>query len=302
MALLQRALAEAAPDTRADVLADLGDAATRVCDPAAADHLAEALAGTDDPRRRGEIALSLARALTLSGDGRTVTVLDGLIESLRSTEPELAMQLEAQSIAASRLQPAHAGRVASRLAALPEPAGCSPGERALLACLAAESVVQMKRADRVMPLVRRAVGDGRLLEDEGFDSPVFYLAVTALTWADLLEPARRARRARARQCPPTRLRGRRGTWARVARRDLLPGRALAPDRRRRHGNPRAQPRDQSHGARPAGQNVACAVAARSPWPRCCSDGAGSELGWAAATHRAGGAAHVCARTRAPCAA
>jgi DNA-binding CsgD family transcriptional regulator len=65
---LERALAEPPPDaSRTDVLLGLGQLETMQAPAAAAGHLAEALAGTTDWPRRGEVALSLSEALALGG-------------------------------------------------------------------------------------------------------------------------------------------------------------------------------------------------------------------------------------------
>ncbi len=65
---LERALAEPPPPAeRAGVLFELGQLETMQAPAAAAGHLTEALAGTADWPRRGDIALSLSEALALGG-------------------------------------------------------------------------------------------------------------------------------------------------------------------------------------------------------------------------------------------
>src|SRR5207244_5912776 len=65
---LRRALAEPpAPDSRAEVLYELGAAELLARNRAAVDHLAQALAASSEPGRRAEIALLLGRAAVHSG-------------------------------------------------------------------------------------------------------------------------------------------------------------------------------------------------------------------------------------------
>jgi hypothetical protein len=65
---LRRALAEPpAASERAVVLHQLGAAELLARDPAATDHLAQALDATEDPRARGEIALLLGQAAVSTG-------------------------------------------------------------------------------------------------------------------------------------------------------------------------------------------------------------------------------------------
>ena len=61
---LERALAEPpTAELRPEVLAELGAAEAMLGRAAAADHLAQAVAASPDPRRRAELGLQLGRAL-----------------------------------------------------------------------------------------------------------------------------------------------------------------------------------------------------------------------------------------------
>ncbi len=66
----------------------------------------------------------------------------------------------AELLAATRMVPATAQQVADRMRAIPELAGRTPGERALLACLAGELGCTGEPCARVAELAHRALADG----------------------------------------------------------------------------------------------------------------------------------------------
>ena len=96
IAWLRRADAEL-PEPRADVLFELGTAELRLGRPEAADHLAAALALTDDAAR---LAMTVRRlAMALSVDGRSdeaVDAVEGAIDVIAPLDRELGLLLEAE--------------------------------------------------------------------------------------------------------------------------------------------------------------------------------------------------------------
>ena len=207
VALLRRAEREQAPGCCVAVLAALGSAESRIGDRAAADHLRAALTAAGDPAERGAIALALARALIASGTAeRALETLEAQVKALREPLPELALRLEAELCASGRLARGWAGRTAERIARIPpDLAGATAGERALLACLAAELAAQGRDAEQAAGLAERALAGGRLLEDSAGEAPAYQLACAALIWSDRhaaaqqgLEAARAARSPLAR--------------------------------------------------------------------------------------------------------
>ena len=184
--LLQRAEREQAPGCRVAVLAALGRAEIRTGDEAAVEHLRAALAAASDLRERGTIALALSQALIARGDAEpALETLDAHARVLREPLPELALRLEAELCANGRLARGWAARTAERVSRIsPDLIGATAGQRALLACLAAELVAQGRDARLAAVLAERALAEGRLLEDTGGEGPAYQLACAALVWSD----------------------------------------------------------------------------------------------------------------------
>ena len=97
---LDRALAEPPrEEKRVDTLRELGLAEQRVDVSAAAKHLREALAATEEPLRHARLALELGRSLfRLNRGPEAVRVFEQAIELLGDGEPELREVLEAELI------------------------------------------------------------------------------------------------------------------------------------------------------------------------------------------------------------
>ncbi|MBV9336269.1 MAG: AAA family ATPase [Solirubrobacterales bacterium] len=170
---LKRALAETqAPETRADVLLELGEALLQAGLPGATDRLQEALELDIDSRRRAKILLTLGRALFSTGE--YLRARDALRRGLAElpTGDDLSLELSGWSIALARddagLPPVTQRRLRSLLD------GDAPGEtrdeRLLLVHLAYEAVRSgARRSDEVARLARRALADGELLKDSAPD-------------------------------------------------------------------------------------------------------------------------------------
>ncbi len=170
---LERALAEP-PDqaARVVVLGELGAAEAALGRPAAAEHLTAAIRGTDDPRRRGELALELGRAHDATGDHARAaaafeTGLDGLGPD--GGDPgirELSDQLQAGFIASATLVPSLRPRATEHAARwLPEVPSTptTQGQRLLLAHVALEGVLAGEPAERIIDFAERAWDGGRIL-------------------------------------------------------------------------------------------------------------------------------------------
>ena len=97
---LRRALAEPPPqEKRVDTLRELGLAEQRVDVSAAAEHLRQALAETEEPLRHARLALELGRSLfRLNRGPEAVRIFEQAIERLGDEEPELSEMLEAELI------------------------------------------------------------------------------------------------------------------------------------------------------------------------------------------------------------
>ncbi|HET7555946.1 MAG TPA: AAA family ATPase [Gaiellaceae bacterium] len=95
---LRRALLEPPPEEkRIDTLRELGLAEQRVDVSAAAEHLRQALAATDEPLRHARLALELGRSLfRLNRGPEAVRIFEAAIRRLESEEPELREMLEAE--------------------------------------------------------------------------------------------------------------------------------------------------------------------------------------------------------------
>jgi DNA-binding NarL/FixJ family response regulator len=191
---LRRALTEPpAHETRARLLFDLGAVELLARDPAATDHLAQALAATEDPGPRGEIALLLGRAAVSAGrlvDARDL--LGPVIEELAETQPGVVARLEAYRSVAGVWDPRFAAeleRDLPRLRALAERNGADG--RSLLLLIAFRSAFDGGDRSEILALVERGLDQGGLLESESAESIEITWATRALTFTDELERADR---------------------------------------------------------------------------------------------------------------
>jgi hypothetical protein len=140
-AWLGRALAEPPPpDSRAEVLLELGSAELRLAAPGAADHLLAAVELIREPGLLTTSVRQLALALAMSGEAdRAVEALEDAIDVVEPADRELALVLVAELASyaqqASREARAPAARRLERHAGLE---GATPGERLVLASVAFE--------------------------------------------------------------------------------------------------------------------------------------------------------------------
>jgi DNA-binding CsgD family transcriptional regulator len=193
--VLRRALREGCPGRRAELLAQLGNAEALVRDEQGAEHLRAAAELSTEPRQRLELRLAHARYMLAMG--RALDAYATLEQSIReamAVDRDLGLRMEATLASSGRLAPIWGVRVAERLHAWKDVQlkGDTPGERAMLACLAAEATALGTGAADAIDRARRALSDGRLLAEEAGASPVFLTACLALTHCDRCGEARRA--------------------------------------------------------------------------------------------------------------
>ena len=170
---LERAAAETqAPETRAEVLLELGEAQLKAGLAGAIDRLEEALKLETDSRRQAKILLTLGRALFSTGEYlRAQDALRRGLAELPSGD-DLSLELTGWSIALARDDAGLSPVTQRRLQSLLD--GDAPGqtrhERLLLVHLAYEAVRTGARpSDEVARLARRALADGLLLQDSASD-------------------------------------------------------------------------------------------------------------------------------------
>jgi DNA-binding CsgD family transcriptional regulator len=167
---LERALAEAqVPETRAELLLELGEAQLRAGVAGATERLREALELDIDSRQQARILLTLGRALFSTGE--YVHAREALrrgLAQLPEGDDELSLELSGWSIALARDDSGLPAITQSRLISLldGEAPGRTRSERLLLVHLAYEAVRSGARSsDQVARLARRALSEGALLQD-----------------------------------------------------------------------------------------------------------------------------------------
>lgn len=170
---LERALAEAQPpESRAELLRELGEAELQAGLGGATERLEQALGLATDPALQAMILLTLGRALFSAGEYvRAREVLRRGLAQLPSGD-DLSLELSGWSIAVARDNPRLPAVTQERLDSLlvGEAAGRTRHERLLLVHIAYEGVRSgMRPRDQVAALARRALADGALLKDGGPD-------------------------------------------------------------------------------------------------------------------------------------
>jgi DNA-binding CsgD family transcriptional regulator len=180
VAYLRRALAEPPADAdRAELLLELGSAETHVSGEAAVEHLQEAHALIDDPIRRADTALQLGRQLFLLLRGETAdAVFTRALDELSGADAELERRLEAGLITNALHAASAYGKAPERLERIRgRPAHATVGEKLLLSLLAYQDARAGAPAAVTVPLARRALAGGTLLEEQtAFVFPCLVLA------------------------------------------------------------------------------------------------------------------------------
>jgi DNA-binding CsgD family transcriptional regulator len=194
--LLRRALREGCPDARVELLVALGGAEALVRDEEAVKHLRAAAELASEPRQRLEIVLALAGYMLSTGDyllDAYVTLEQSIPEAM-AVDRDLGLRMEATLACSGRVVPSWAVRVAERMREYEdvEFSADTPGERAMLACQAAEAAALGTGVARAADRARRALTGGALLTDQAGASPIFLVACVALTHSDRYAEARAA--------------------------------------------------------------------------------------------------------------
>jgi DNA-binding NarL/FixJ family response regulator len=197
---LRRTLDEPPPESeRAALLARLGTIEAQAGDPDGIPRLREAYAQTPEPGARAAIARELAAALIFSGHATEaaallVEVINEIEAPAEDADPAQLAPLESLLLVSGvstsgghRLAQARFSRLQELVADLPDRAG-----RLVAAPLALERVTCGGTAELGVRLAERALAGGRLLTEDGPDSPVAYVAMGAFLWSDRVAEAEEA--------------------------------------------------------------------------------------------------------------
>jgi DNA-binding CsgD family transcriptional regulator len=188
---LRRALEEPpAPEAMADVLVELGQAATAAADPDAPERFRAALAIREEPAWRARVQLILGQALAAQGRfSEAASAFAAGEADARGGDPKLLTELEAGYLGIGRLDPEHQTAAAERLERLLQqpPHEDAPAQRQVLAELALARAWAGAPPSEVLPLAQRAWADGALLAEQGPDAHTVYLVTGALASIDELE-------------------------------------------------------------------------------------------------------------------
>jgi DNA-binding CsgD family transcriptional regulator len=193
VAWLRRALAEPPlPDSRADVVFELGCAEQRLGDPGAAAHLIEAVDLISDPEWLTRAARRLALALTMSGDpNAALAALESALADVEQTDRESALILESEIHA--HAQQADLGArepAARRVQRHSDLRGDTPGERLVLAAQAFEQALKCESAGESVSHLEPALAGGLLLAEQELDAPgPFFHLILGLLAAEALDVA-----------------------------------------------------------------------------------------------------------------
>jgi DNA-binding CsgD family transcriptional regulator len=208
--LLGRALAEPPrQEARSRILAELGWAEYLAHErKGAVEHLIDAMRLAQTADDRAALALRASRVLVIAGVDRSdeaVGILDHAMSDIPQGESEVRMRLEAELVAAAGLKLSTRPRQRDWLERLhARQLGDSHAERLVLANLVGWTLIEGRvpghfpdlarrtanagsPAQITLELAVRALADGRLLEEEGPESELFYVAANALFTADWLD-------------------------------------------------------------------------------------------------------------------
>ena len=192
VAYLDRALAEPPPpEQESAIVRALGAAELAAGNPRALEHLAAAHDELADPAARALVALDLARAYMAAGRPDGVALLQHAADDVRDAEPGLAARLDVEATGIERGLgfPPEARRRELRALQATVPAGDAAG-RLVRAGLAFEVATEGTSAAEAAALAEEAFGGGRLLAEEGPESPNVIMAANALSFCDRFDQAR----------------------------------------------------------------------------------------------------------------
>ncbi len=181
------------PEERAAVLRGIGVAEGHLGLPEGMDHLRAAADAAPTPRLRAEILRQLGWGLLTAGRFVGVAqVLDEAIAGLGDEDRELALEIDADLVAAAQMAMLPPDVIETRLARYreAEPEGRTHGERCVLGVMAFEAIRRNDRADRAEALALRALPLGGEPVDITTALPL-YLATLAFNYAEAFDDAKR---------------------------------------------------------------------------------------------------------------
>jgi DNA-binding CsgD family transcriptional regulator len=181
--LLERALAEPAPEgERIELLTECGAAASRVDPSAAVERFTDALALASEPEQRAAIVIPLAKALCFSDRmGDAVAVLATVLGELEQADEDLVRLVETEWLMWGHFWLDNPER-AAQARRLREMAGGLPGDslsqRKALGLLAWDLVAGDTPVGETLAVVGRSLGPGPLFTDPviGFEIPTLVSA------------------------------------------------------------------------------------------------------------------------------
>jgi DNA-binding CsgD family transcriptional regulator len=188
-AYLRRALDETVDaGVRTELLRDLGRAGMVTGDPAAVQHLREALELASEPLAQAEIAADLAQLMMVAGQWEAPAAiaqaaLDDVSDGRVHDAP--AVRVLAWWASFAGFDPRRAHQLDANMDSLLTAArGETAGSRLLAGVLAANLISRGERFDRARDLLDRALHEGHLAEQIGMEAPVVSQAMFAAMFLD----------------------------------------------------------------------------------------------------------------------
>ncbi len=187
---LERALAEP-PEDVTSVTAELAWAESQSGAPGAVAHFRDAMRLAADARRRGRMALGLARCLKFGGDSRAaIDVLRAALADLGDADPPLVEELQVELTASAYISLAARPLLKAEVAAITTPEVPRTAlDRLHLAASAFEIIIAAQPAGRSAELARRALSGDGLPMDLSIGGHTFLNAVTALMFSEAYDDA-----------------------------------------------------------------------------------------------------------------
>lgn len=191
MAALRRALEEEDQPSRAILLRELGELEQQARDPAALEHLTEALELAADNAERTQVALALAAAAGGVGHwDEALGVLDGVRAQLGDDETGPRLELDAVRAVMLGHDSDNLDVYDRELPALLEAArGDSWAAHALAATIASHFSGRGEQVGAVRPLIEHALEGGRLYRERGVATWAFPQALLALVTVEATDRA-----------------------------------------------------------------------------------------------------------------
>jgi len=188
---LKRALAEPPPpESRPEVLLELGSAELRLAEPDAHEHLAAAMENLHQPGLLAFAARQLANSYGAQGNAeQSLAVLEAAIAAIDSTDAELALVLEAEFAAKAQQCGREArARATALLARHTQLEGRTPGERLVLASRAFERARASASADEAVRFIEQSLAsDVSVSEQQPDVVGPFYALIISLLATDALD-------------------------------------------------------------------------------------------------------------------